>query len=180
MSNAVVEKYGRALFDVAVENGEIDGFSEAVAALRKLFGEEPELRSFLHHMAISKEEKKRLLKDLFESRLPKECLNFLYVLVDKKRMGAVEDILKEYEALVREEKNILEAKVITAKPLTKAQRERLMSALEKKTKHHIALVEEVDESLIGGLVLELDGKRLDRSLIHELKALKFRIREATN
>ncbi|MBC7327996.1 ATP synthase F1 subunit delta [bacterium] len=89
---------------------------------------------------------------------------FLYLLLRKRRIFSLPGILEEIQRMVREKEGISEAYVRSAIPLTPVEKERLIKALEKRTGRKIVLKEEVDPSILGGLVVEVEGDMLDYSL----------------
>lgn len=179
MSSLVAEKYGYALFEVAKEQDRLNEFRKESKKVRKIFSEAPVLYQVLEHPEVDKDEKKEILKKIFEDELSKEMLNFLYVTVDKNRTRHIDDILKEYDFLYREENNIKEALMITSVPATREQMKNMKELLERKTGGTVYLENKVDRSILGGVILELDGRRMDNSISHELEQMKFRIKEAS-
>ena len=59
----------------------------------------------------------------------------------------------------------------TSAPLTEEQRRKLLIKLGSMTGHQISLREKVDSQLIGGVLLEMDGKRYDNTLRHRLQSI---------
>ncbi|MDO5713514.1 MAG: F0F1 ATP synthase subunit delta [Tissierellia bacterium] len=179
MSSLVAEKYGQALFEVAEEQDKLNEYREESKEVHKIFEENELLLQILDHPEIRSDVKKNIVADIFEKGISEEMLHFLYITIDKKRTRYIQEILKEYEILYQEEKNIKQALLVTSVPATEEQLKALQGLLEKKTGGTIQVENQVDPSIIGGAVLEMDGKRMDHSISHELNQLRFQIKEAT-
>ena len=77
--------YGTALMEAARELGKEDQILDEAQAVAQLIEEEPDLHKFINYPGVSADEKKEVLKNIFEGRICEELLNFLYILVDKRR-----------------------------------------------------------------------------------------------
>ena len=95
--------YGTALFEAASEQGKTEQIREEAGQIIEIFEHEPELRAFVNYPAISADEKKKVLQDIFEGQICSELLNFLYVLIDKRRIGQFERIIRVYRDLADHE-----------------------------------------------------------------------------
>ena len=179
MSSLVAEKYGQALFEVAQEQDKLAQFLEECNKVYEIFQENDLLLKSLDHPEIRNDVKKGIIADIFKDMVSEEMLHFLYITIDKKRTRNILEILKEYEKLFQEEKNIKHALLITSVPVTEDQINSLQSILSKKTGGTIEVENKIDPTIIGGAVLEMDGKRMDYSIAHELSQIKFQIKEAT-
>jgi F-type H+-transporting ATPase subunit delta len=98
--------------------------------------------------------------------------NFLRLLVDKKRFGAIEDISDYYSRLTDEISNITRADIVTAKPLKTKALEKLKKALAELTSKEVKTEVKEDESLIGGLVVKIGDLVLDGSVKAQIEGLK--------
>ena len=179
MSSLVAEKYGQALFEVAQEQDKLAQFLEECKKVYEIFQENDLLLKSLDHPEVRNDVKKGIIADIFKDMVSEEMLHFLYITIDKKRTRNILEILKEYEKLFQEEKNIKHALLITSVPVTEDQINSLQSILSKKTGGTIEVENKIDPTIIGGAVLEMDGKRMDYSIAHELSQIKFQIKEAT-
>ncbi|MDD7726160.1 MAG: ATP synthase F1 subunit delta, partial [Bacteroidales bacterium] len=105
-------------------------------------------------------------------------LQFLTFLVEKERIGYVSSILLVFQTLYKKEKNIRTAKVTTATELSDEQKKRFVDLIALKLKNAGISADNVDASfktdprIIGGLILEVDGKQIDSSVASKLAALQ--------
>ena len=100
------------------------------------------------------------------------ALNLVYLLVNREKLDAVGAIADEYQQLLGRYRGIEQAEVTTAIPLADEERQRLAEHLGAAIGKKVALKTEVDSSLIGGLVIRMDGKLVDGSTRGQLQALK--------
>lgn len=83
----------------------------------------------------------------------------------------IDECFKEYEKQYNKDNNIKIVRVTTAKPVSEALIEKLLRGL-KKTGCKIVLKRKIDESCIGGIILETDGMKIDSSVKTELESMK--------
>ena len=105
-------------------------------------------------------------------------MNFLMLLVDKKRIGVFNEIYDIFTSLKNKEQGILIADVTTAFPLTKKQQDALIKKLTSLTGRKIKIRTHKDTSILGGLILKIGDKRIDGSAAGRLRALQNTMRNA--
>jgi F-type H+-transporting ATPase subunit delta len=98
--------------------------------------------------------------------------NFLLLLVDKRREAALPAIIAEYRNLANEARNIAEAEVITAMPLTDAEHKALAVKLSAVTGKNMVLKTQLDTSILGGVIVKIGDKLIDGSVARQLRMLK--------
>jgi F-type H+-transporting ATPase subunit delta len=116
--------------------------------------------------------KKETLNRIFAEDLDGFVLNFLFLLIDKRREPALPAIISEYVRLANEARNIAEAEVFTAKELSQDQLEALAAKLSKGTGKNIVLKTTLDQALIGGIIVKIGDKLIDGSVGRQLKVMK--------
>ena len=98
-------------------------------------------------------------------------LNFLKILCERGALNEYEGCLAAFKTLYNQAHGIVEATVTTAVPLDDEQRVRMSEKLSAKTGKTVVLTERVDESLMGGVLLEMNGQRYDNTLKNRLKSI---------
>ena len=93
MAKLVGTTYGEALFELAVDEGREEQFLEEVTALKELLKQNPDFEKLMNHPKILKEEKIKVLEEVFEGRISKELLGLLHLVVSKDRYGQINEIL---------------------------------------------------------------------------------------
>ena len=172
---AIAHKYARALFDSAREAGRTDEVGSDMAGLAKLQARDPAFLRFLVSPEVLTERKMEFIKDVFEPRLQEMVTNFLRLLVDKGRINHLPEMCEEFERMYEEHQGKLRAQVMTAIPLSEGQEGRLKSELDRITGRDIQLEQKVDPSVLGGVVVHLGNKIVDRSLRRGLRQLQEKL-----
>ena len=121
---------------------------------------------------ISKNERLDSVKAAFEGRIPEYVLSFVQLLCERSRVRAFDDCLNEYEQLYNASKQISEAYVTSAVELTDDEKKKLKLKLEKMSGKSLILKCTVDKSVLGGVIVKMDGKIMDGSLKHRLEEVK--------
>lgn len=180
MAELVSKRYALALFEAGCELDKIDAFKDELTLLKDVFKREDRLMDILGHPRIDKSEKKDLIDKLFKDKISDQMLNFLYILVDKRRESHLLDIEESYEGLYNEHKNIVKVVAKTAIPMEDKAKIKLSNVLSEKLDKTIELTNEVDPSLMGGVLLKIADKLIDGSLKGQLESIGKSIVGATN
>lgn len=167
--------YGSALYQAAVEENKTDLILEETQNVMDIFRQEPEFYKLITYPTISAEERKDIVKQVFEGRVCKEVLNLLYVLIDKGRTGRYPEIIKAYKDMVDQSKGVTYGTIYSVEPLTEAQLCKFEKELEKLLKENIKLENKLDSSLIGGVKILVDGRMIDASIRNRLNELGSRL-----
>ena len=169
MAKIISKAYGEALFELALEKNELDSIAEQVNVLADAFAENNELIKLLSHPKISKEEKINVIESIFKGRMSDDIVGFLVIIVEKDRGSEIEDILKLFQAKVREYKKIGVALVTSAIELSTEQKQKVEQKLLQQTDYETFEVEfKVDESLIGGMIIRIGDRVVDSSVKSKL------------
>jgi ATP synthase F1 delta subunit len=177
MDSLTVDKiYGHALYDVAKERGIIEEISEEYKAVGKVFTDNPDLKRLFMIPLLSAYEKRNVAQKVFEGRILPELLNYLYVLIDEKRIGAWEDIGRYYEKVVLENNGLIKGVVYSAVPLDDDRIRALEKSTASFTGNNVMLESRIDKSLIGGVKIYIDGKLIDSSVKARLDNLRQRMK----
>lgn len=165
------KEYGEGLYALAAEEQLSQELLAQMEMLAHSFREEPAFLHLLSNMSLSKEERLGILENTFRGQIHPYVLNFLKILCERGAMMEFAACAKAYRALYNQEHHVLEAKVTTGAKMTDDQRARLIEKLQKMTGKEIQLSELVDEKVIGGVLLEMDGKRYDNTVRHRLSQI---------
>ena len=173
MAKLVSTTYGEALFELAVEEGREEEFLSEVAQLKSLLDENPDFGKLMNHPKILKEEKLKVLEEVFGGRISKELLGFLHLVVSKDRYGDIDAILDFFISEVKKLKCIGIAYVTTAADLNEAKKKEIEAKLLATTSFQkMEMHYQVDEDLIGGMVIRIGDRVVDSSVRTKLFELQ--------
>ena len=165
-------EYGEGLYALCAEEKLDQTVLDEVQAIRKAFRENEAFVHLLGNMSMSKEERVRIVDETFQGKIHEYTLNFLKILVERGAIHAFEDCADAYQESYFRDHQVAVAEVTTASPLNGEQRNRLLEKLKKLTGKEIVLKENIDPSVMGGVLLQMDGKRYDNTVRHRLAAIK--------
>lgn len=171
-TSAVARRYARALFEVALQRGVADQTAEHLRTLASVIASEPTVRKFVRSPSIAPETKHEILHKAFSDAISPLVLSLLDLLVERRRLGALEAIAACYQQELDQWHGITRAKAISAVELDEQQRQRLCERLEKMTGRKIILQTEVRPEIIGGLIVEVGAWQLDGSVVRILRELR--------
>ncbi len=168
--------YARAVFDLA--KGKKDGlkkWSDVLAAAAVVAGS-PDMRRAVASPGLSAEQKAELVLDVLSEvhggkNVTTEVRNFVRLLAENGRLGVVPAIVAEFERQRADEERTVHAELITARPISDEQREKIVAALKARLDRDVVLEVKVDESLIGGAVIRAGDMVIDGSAREQLSRL---------
>jgi F-type H+-transporting ATPase subunit delta len=178
--STVAERYAGAFFELAREKNSVESIERSLDTFLSLLRDSADLRRFVLSPMFSSAEQQQGLSAVLKSAgidgLPRD---FLLVLARNRRLFAVENVIKAYKALSAKERGEVEAEVVSAVPLTKAQAQDLTDTLRQKLGKTPKLVQAVDPKLLGGLIVRVGSQMIDTSLRTKLKNLEKVMKEAS-
>ncbi|MDE6972479.1 MAG: ATP synthase F1 subunit delta [Lachnospiraceae bacterium] len=173
MAKLVSTTYGEALFELAAENNKEEEFLGEITALKGILKENPEFGSLMNHPKILKEEKLKVLEDVFSGRISRELLGFLHLVVAKDRYGEIDGILDFFIGKVKQHQGIGIANVATAVSLNEDQKKEIENKLLATTPFdRMEMHYQVEEDLIGGMVIRIGDRVVDSSVKTKLFELQ--------
>ncbi|HET9949308.1 MAG TPA: ATP synthase F1 subunit delta [Longimicrobiales bacterium] len=174
----VSRNYAETLFELALRNEAVAEYGEALGTVARLLDDDPKFRTFLETPRIADDERKRVLRKVFGSVLPRHVLNFVLVTVDKRRQRLLRDIYRQYEALWDQHVGREHVEVTLARPAEPATErlvaEKLSAMLGKQAVPHYR----VRPDIIGGLVVRTGNTIYDGSVRRRLEGLRRRLLSA--
>ncbi|MFZ1110310.1 MAG: F0F1 ATP synthase subunit delta [Rhodomicrobium sp.] len=178
--STVAERYAGALFELARENKSVESIERSLDNFLGLLRDSADLRRFvLSPMFSNVEQEQGLSAILKSSGITGLARDFLLVLAKNRRLFAAENVIKAYKSLCAKERGEVEAEVISAVPLTKAQAQDLSDTLRQKLGKTPKLTATVDPKLLGGLIVRVGSQMIDTSLRTKLKNLEKVMKEAS-
>ena len=121
---------------------------------------------------MAKNEKTQLIEALFNNKINNDLKNFLKILVEKGRISSLKSIELTFKELLNDKHNIIEGTVISAIALTEKQVKELEEKLSKKYNKNVTLENEVDQSILGGVLVRLGNTQIDGSVKTRLNNIK--------
>lgn len=166
-------RYAQPLLELALEKGIADDINRDMELLRDSCDVSPELKAILRNPVIRGYKKLSILKAIFTKDVHPLTMSLFDVIDRRNREEILYTLSVEFIRLYKEHRGIAQATVISAVPLNDASRENLIAKLTEQLGKKIELTEQVDQALIGGLMIKVGNSLIDNSIRTGLKRLKM-------
>jgi len=169
--------YAEALFAAGEDKGKINELQEQLAQFADAVDGDRELQVFLFSPYLNSQDKKEGLARAVTGAEP-EFVNFLELLIEKGRMPEVFRIRREYEELWKKANRRLDVTVTSAIELDPSVVGKIGEEVERQTGEKVELSSEVDDGILGGIVLRVGNMVLDASIRTRLEKLRKSVASA--
>jgi F-type H+-transporting ATPase subunit delta len=169
----VARPYAEAVFKLACEGnaiGTLAAWSDALANINGVVTD-ARVQACISDPKVSTQQLEGLVLGVMGDKLMGDARNFVQVLVQNNRLHLMPLIREHYESLKREKEGVLEAKIISALPMSDEQVKQLMAQLETKYQRKVTTQVETDASLIGGVKIVVGDKVIDATVRGKLDAM---------
>ena len=178
-SGTSANRYSLALYELANESDSLLKIEENSHALLKLISSSRDFNNLTKDPTISRDILNQVIKKISDNfRLEILFKNFLSFLVTKRRFFYIKQILRSFNEICSEKRGELKAEIKTAKNLTQDEINNITKELSNNFKSEIKLNYTHDQSLIGGLVVQIGSTMIDTSIKKKLQQLETKMIEA--
>jgi len=175
----LAQRYALALLELAKEKKAVDAIAGDLDRLQDLVAEDAGFRAFIHDPRLDAASQQRgAFAILDRAGIGGDVRNLVGVLIANRRLAALPDVIAAFGGLLAEQRGQQTAEVVTAHPLTEVQRTQLTARLTEAGYSNVKLVERVDPSLLGGLVVRLGSRLYDSSIKSKLQRLQYAMKGA--
>lgn len=171
-------RYAKAILQLAEEEKKTDQLTSDFNLLDGLIKKSRDLRLLLDSPIINRQKKKKALSAIFEKKVGDITLKFLLLLTDKNREALLPSIISQYNRLLDEKNNVVNAEVITVVPFTDSQAQEIKKKLERITRKTVRLSFKINAKLIGGFKVRIEDTVFDGSILQQFKLIKDRFTAA--
>jgi len=163
----LAKRYATALSKLEGKNtlAQLDSVAQILAS-------SPDLEQFLLSKLIKKDDKKDVSISVFKKEVSQEILNLLHILIDGDKFDHFGAIKCEFEKIVNDKNNIVNARIVSAVDLDDEDKTKIIVKLEKKLSKKVQPSYFVDEKIIAGLVIKIGDDLIDNSHRTKLDNLK--------
>jgi F-type H+-transporting ATPase subunit delta len=175
---SIARRYAKALFDLAVEAGKVEAWSQGLVALKKAVDSSPELRDLLQNPVYTKEQRQGLAGQLARAlSLDAHPASLLSLLAERNRLAYLAGIADTFGRLADEKLGRVRAKVTSAVPLEESAAAALAERLAAATRQEVIVERVVDAALLGGVVAQVGSFVYDGSLRSQLEDLRRTLKQ---
>lgn len=170
MAQLVAKRYATALFELAKEQDAVVALENEIIVVKESF-RHLELEEFLGHPKISLSEKIKVLETSLADKISHDLMGLLVLIVKKGRHGNIHEIFDEVLARIDDHRGRVKAYISSSDALSSDQKEMIVHKLSKQTNKEIIPIYDIDQSLIGGLVIRIGDRIVDNSIKGQLHTL---------
>lgn len=171
-NSRVARRYAHALMMTAESPKAIDEIAGDLESIKSVLAGSRELRRFIDSPIITAKKKLSILRELFSSRVSKITMSFLELLIEKRREGAILEVIEQYMTLRDSKYGIVNVDVSSAVEISPQQEKSLSEKLEQYTKKKVRVRFALDTALKGGLVVKIGDTVLDASVKRQLELMR--------
>lgn len=169
-TRAIARRYAQALFELASEQRHIDAYRQGLHALAQVVANS-EVERLLSDPKVDDTAKARVLTTAAKP-LSKELQRLVALLCQRGKAVLLPEIYEVFAELEREAAAEAEVEVVTAIPIEDALQKKLQQAIAREVGRKVQLKTRVDADLIGGMVIRIGDRRIDRSVRGRLEGLR--------
>lgn len=178
-TSEAVGTYARALFDLASAAGDVDAVDAGIRAIVETVGGSVELRDALADQSLPGAKRREIAAELFGGQVAPEAVAIATLVIERGDAAALGQIAERFGEIAEKERGVVAVEVTTAIPLTEALRATLVEKLSAALARPVTLRERVDESILGGIRINVAGRVLDGSLSSQLDAMRSTLQSAS-
>ncbi len=174
------KRYAGALLELASELKKVDEVAADMKFIRQSVIHSHELELFLASPVIDRSKKRSVVKAVFEGRIDKMTMDFLYLLIEKGREVLIAGIAVEFGALLDEKMGIVNAALKSPFEIDEKSQRKVVSVLETITGKKVRVSFSLDKRLIGGFLAQIGDTVYDGSVRRQLELLKRQLSDGAS
>ncbi|MCP8940490.1 F0F1 ATP synthase subunit delta [Alsobacter sp. SYSU M60028] len=176
--SAVAGRYATALFELARDAGAVDAVAADLARFDQLIATQPDVERFVRSPVFSAEEQEKALVPILAALgISGLAANFLRLVAAKRRLFAVRDMVRGFNALVDKSRGVSRAEVTLAETPSARVLADVQQALKDLAGANVAVDVKIDPAIIGGIVVKLGSRMVDASLRTKLNGIRTAMKE---
>ena len=178
LTSGVAERYATALFSICKEEEQLKYLQKDMESLSELLKKSDDFCSFIKSPMYKREQQELAIGSLaIHLKVLEHTKNLLRLLARKGRIFILPDFIKELKFLLDNERGEMNVEVMSADLLTKAEIARLEKIVSKLLKKKARVEVQVDQSLIGGMIVKLGSRMVDTTIKSKLVKLQNKMKE---
>ena len=169
----LAERYAKSLIDLSTEFNQLDTIYDDMRLLQSVCNKSRDFVLMLNSPVINTDKKHKIIDAITAGKISPLTQNFIRLLCNKNRESNLPEIIISFIEQFNKIKGIHKVRLVTAAPVSDEIKNSFVEKIKSSSNiSNIDLEAKVDEKLIGGFVLEMDGKLIDASVLRDLNDVK--------
>ena len=168
----VARNYAETLFELALRQSSVGEFESGINAVAQLISENPSVREFIETPRISSDAKKKVLGEALGGKVPKTLVNFVKVVIDKRRQRLLRSIASQFQGLVDEHAGRTHVDVTVARSLSQPELDEIAAGLSKALGKTVIPHLHVRPDILGGIVVRTGDSIFDGSVRRQIENMR--------
>ena len=168
----IARVYASSLVELGQDKKILSDIEEELKFIAGMMIDNKDFRHFLVSPGITKDSKKDFIEKIFKGKLSDYMVNFLKVLIDNDRQSAIVEINEALAGFIDDVNNRQRVTIVTSVDLDSTLKSKLAAKLKDIFKKEIIIKEEIDPSILGGIIIKVGDTVIDGSLAKDLRNIK--------
>lgn len=170
--NRAALRYAKATLNLAESQKKTKDVNDNMLLISKTIADSQELQMLLNNPVLKSEAKLKVLDSIFGKKVNTITNGIIKILVGNKRLALLPNVAQQYNHLFDKLQEVEVAKVTTAVPLTTDLEKKILAKLKEFTTKKVTVENIIDESIVGGFILQIGDKQFDASITGKLNSLR--------
>lgn len=172
VNTKAASRYASAIFEIAKEKNLLDVVLGDFRTIQEVINSSNEFNNLVLSPVVNHDKKIAIFKEIFETKMNQISIEFLYLLIKKKRDFLTTAIISEYINLYNKENNLTPIEIYSAIELDDAMKSSIESKISKELNLKLLSEYKVDKNLKGGIKIQINDWVYDASIKSKLEAIK--------
>jgi F-type H+-transporting ATPase subunit delta len=169
----LAQRYAKSLVDIGTDLNQLDAVHSDILFLKSVIDNSREFVLMLNSPIINPYKKYKVIHAITNGKISKITETFLKLLCNKNREANLPGVVTSFIEQFNKIRHLHNAKLTTAAPISKELTESFISKIKASTNYDNVLLETVvDDKIIGGFILQMEGKLIDNSILRNLHDVK--------
>jgi F-type H+-transporting ATPase subunit delta len=173
----VASRYAKSLLDLSIEKNQTEAVYKDMLQVKQVCESSKDFVLFLNSPIVKTDKKISTLKQIFDGKLNAITSGFLSIVATKRRESIIPEMTDSFIEQYKTNKHILSAVITSASGLDEATKKQVLTIIKSQSKGEVELIEKIDANVIGGFILKIGDRQLDKTVVRQLANLK---KELTN
>ena len=162
-------RYAKSLLDLAIEQNQLDAVYADINLLKSINNSNPDFVALLRSPIVKSDKKDKIIEAVIGDKVSKMTMLFINLLTSKTRESNLPEIATNFLEQYNKLKKIQTVKLTTASPISEELKNSIVNRVRSEGSTGVEIETKVNEDLIGGFTLEVEGKLIDASILRDLQ-----------